>query len=331
MHHHNADHLINPAIPSAEDEYANTLSAETQTFIKISERFASPNPEPTLTEMRTNYLAYCADVCPPEEFSILRENSSLVTPTHPIPLRRYTPESPRSDAQILFFHGGGFILGNLDSHDACCAQFAERSGMTLTAVDYRLAPEHPFPAAFKDCLAVYLHLQEPPSTPIILCGDSTGGTLAAGVSHHCRDQQLVMPCGQLLIYPYLGGDPSAGSYQRHQNAPLLSLQDMFEYGKYYYGNTLPLDDPCALPLRSWKFSGLPATVVAVAEIDPLADDGRLYTLHLKAAGVSAHCDIATGLPHGFLRAWNHIDAVRACWARMLKALDALAQQKSSTL
>ena len=317
--------LINPAIASAEGQYC--LTPQVQDFIALSDQFSTQTPEPTLAEIRQNYLNYCQFIAKDEIFDVEREDAVISSGAHHLAIRNYRPTNPRHDAQILFFHGGGFLLGDLDSHDSICAHLAERSRMSVTAVHYRLAPEHPFPAATEDCLAAYQHLQQLSDLPIILCGDSAGGTLAAGLSDQCREQNLVMPKGQLLIYPYLGGDPSAGSYQRHRNAPMLTLQDTHDYARHYYGETLPINDPRALPLRAMEFAGLPATVIFVAEIDPLADDGIQYAQRLKAAGISASCTIMTGLPHGFMRGWRSIDEVAKCWTQMMKGLDGLAKNR----
>ena len=323
MNHHIA-YFINPAIPSAEEHYC--LKPQVQDYIALGKDFTVQGSEPSIAEIRQAYLAHCQYIAKNETFAVQRTEKTIASDSHNIVLRSYHPESPKKDAQILFFHGGGFVVGNLDSHDSICAHLAERSQMCVTAVDYRLAPEHKFPAAFNDCLAAYEYLSQQSDLPIILCGDSAGGTLAAGVSLECREQNLTIPQGQLLMYPYLGGDPTAGSYQRHRNAPQLTLKDMHDYARYYYGDTLPIDDPRAMPLRALEFAGLPATKVFVAEIDPLADDGVLYVQRLKAAGISAHCSIVTGLPHGFMRAWHYIDDVAICWDHMINALDALANK-----
>ena len=315
------EHFINPAI--AEAQYS--LSQQVQDYIALSEGFTVASPEPTIAEIRQCYQEYCQYIAKDQSFPVHRQQEVIPAEQHPVTVRHYIPERQCADAQILFIHGGGFLVGDLESHDSICAHLAYRTYMHVTAVDYRLAPEHRFPAAFEDCLAAYQHLCQQSDTPIILCGDSAGGTLAAGVSGHCLQEQLPMPQGQLLLYPYLGGDPSAGSYQRHRNAPMLSLKNMLDYARHYYGETLPTDDPRALALRALQFAGLPATEIFVAEIDPLADDGILYVQRLKAAGVSAQCTVLKGLPHGCIRGWDHIDDVRRCWTQMIAALGNLAK------
>ncbi len=321
---YNIEYFINPAIPSAEEQYC--LKPQVQDYIALGKDFVLQDSEPTIAEIRQAYLAHCQFIAKGETFAVQRTEHTILSDAHNITIRSYLPEKPRDDAQILFLHGGGFVVGNLDSHDSICAHLAQKSQMQVWAVDYRLAPEHKFPAACDDCFAAYQYLCQHSDRPIIVCGDSAGGTLAAGLSLECRAQNLIMPQGQLLLYPYLGGDHTAGSYQRHRNAPQLTLKDMHDYARYYYGDTLPIDDPRAMPLRAPQFAGLPATVVFVAEIDPLADDGVLYVQRLKAAGVVASCTILTGLPHGFMRAWSYIDDVAICWEHMNNALEALAKK-----
>ena len=322
---HTIEYVINPAIPSAEGQYC--LSPQVQDYIALSEKFSPESSEPTIAEIRSCYREYCQHLAEDDNHAVSRLEEVISSRGYPITLRHYILDDFRDDARILFFHGGGFVVGDLSTHDSICARLAADSGMCVTAVDYRLAPEHPFPAAFEDCFAAWQYLGEHSETPIILCGDSAGATLSAGISAHCLENGMPMPQGQLLMYPYLGGDPSAGSYQRHRNAPMLTLQDMCDYARAYYGDTLPIDDSSALPLRALRYAGLPATVIFVAEIDPLADDGILYAQRLKAAGVPVRCTVLEGLPHGFTRGWRHIDAVADCWRDMMTALDGLAQGK----
>ena len=321
MKNHTLEYFVNSAIPEAH----YSLSQQVQDYIALSERFSIAHPEPTIAEIRQCYQDYCQHIAGEVDYPASRLEETIDSQGYPVALRHYVPENLRDDARILFLHGGGFVVGDLESHDSVCAHLAERTQMCVTAVDYRLAPEHKFPAAFEDCLAVWQYLKQHSDTPIILCGDSAGGTLAAALSGYCLENHLPMPQGQVLLYPYLGGDPSAGSYQRYRNAPMLSLKEMHDYARYYYGDHLPSHDPRALPLRALHCAGLPATAVFVAEIDPLADDGILYVQRLKAAGVPAQSTVLRGLPHGFIRAWAHIDAVRDCWTQMITALENLAQ------
>lgn len=316
----------NPAIPSASDEYASLLPAETLAYLKIDSGYKYSCEEPSLEEKRKKYLLDCEVACPSGQFHVTRTNSTIFANETNIPLRQYCTENPRNDAQILFFHGGGFIAGNLESHDEICAKLCAKSHFRVTAVDYRLAPENTFPAAFEDSLHAYLELANSTSQPIILFGDSAGGNLAAAISTYCRDHDLSRPMAQVLIYPYLGADPSAGSYQRHRDSPAMNLEDLYTYKHCYFGSDpTVINDPRALPLRSFTFAELPPTYCQIAEIDPIADDGRLYCQFLHAAGVQAFCEEMKGLTHGYLRHWQHGSTVRCGWEKILSALDALAE------
>ena len=133
-------------------------------------------------------------------------------------LRHYSAGD--GDACIVYFHGGGFVMGGLDSHDDVCAEICAATGYDVIAVDYRLAPEHRHPAMFDDALAATRHVLAMNSLPLLLCGDSAGGNLAAAAAHALRGVTGRI-AGQLLIYPALGGDLASGSYVRHASAPML--------------------------------------------------------------------------------------------------------------
>ena len=157
-----------------------------------------------------------------------------------IPLRHYVPDTANGGC-VIYMHGGGFILGGLDSHDDICCGIAHDAGVTVIAVDYRLAPEHVFPAAFDDCVAATgwvfdnsSRLEIDPGR-IVLAGDSAGGNLAAATCLARRDHGQAMPAGQVLIYPAFGGDRSRGSYLSRRNAPGLTTADMDYYEQAYLG------------------------------------------------------------------------------------------------
>ena len=165
-----------------------------------------------------------------------------------IALRHYKPGRRISDGLILYFHGGGFVVGDLDSHDDICADLSDRTGTALLAVDYRLAPEHLYPAALEDCVAAVgwarMHaaaMEIDPQT-IVVAGDSAGAKLSAGVTHRLRDGVGDQVQGQVLIYGAFGGDMNQGSYVEHANAPMLTTAACKVYFDLYSGSgQIPID------------------------------------------------------------------------------------------
>jgi acetyl esterase len=234
-----------------------------------------------------------------------------------VPVRRYATGGPGTT--LLYFHGGGFVVGGLDSHDDICAEMAAETGLTVISADYRLCPEHPHPAAYDDALAV---ARATPG-PIILAGDSAGGALAASLAHALRGDRRVR--GVVLIYPGLGGPMDRGSYLTHAHAPMLTTADVRFYRRLRMGRDDPGPDPTAAVLEDSDVSGLPPTAIFAAACDPLADDATLYRDRIRAAGGRAEATVEPGLVHGYLRARHCVPRARASFDRILAALNALAE------
>jgi acetyl esterase len=233
-----------------------------------------------------------------------------------VPCRRY--EAGPSTLTVLYFHGGGFVVGGLDSHDDVCAELCSATGLGVISADYRLAPEHLHPAAYDDVLAV---AQATPG-PLILAGDSAGGALAASLAHALRRTRDLR--GMLLIYPGLGGNPDRGSYLTHADAPMLTRADTIYYRDLRHGGAAPLRDPTAAALTDTDFTGLPPTLIVTAACDPLSDDGRDYCEAILAAGGRAVWVEEPGLVHGYLRARHSVPRAKASFSRMIRALSAMA-------
>jgi acetyl esterase len=250
-------------------------------------------------------------------------DAAVEGPSGTIPLRRYMPPSRSQDAMVLYLHGGGFVVGGLDSHDSICAEFCERTGLAVTAVDYRLAPEHVHPAQFEDALAAFRHVTEHGGQPVILCGDSAGGNLAAAVAWATRHAQH-RAIGQVLIYPALGNDVSAGTFVTHADAPMLSTADMVYYDEVRAAGPPPVNDPTFTPLAATDFREMPPTVVFTAGCDPLSGDGAPYCERIREAGGRAICIGGDGLVHGYLRARHSAAKARESFSAMVAAISALA-------
>lgn len=232
-----------------------------------------------------------------------------------VPCRVYPGAGP---AQVLYLHGGGLVVGSLDSHDDVCAEIRARTGLTVVSADYRLAPENLHPAAFDDVCAVALALEG----PLVLAGDSSGGNLAAAASHALRGRIRLL--GQVLIYPGLGGDIDRGSFIAHAHAPMLTRADLIFYKDINHSGPAPLDDPTVAPLNDPDFSFLPPTLTVSAECDPEADDARDYAEKVRAAGGLAHTSCAMGLVHGYLRARTTVPKAAASFTLIVETIAAFA-------
>ncbi|WP_426119118.1 alpha/beta hydrolase [Pseudomonas sp. DSP3-2-2] len=219
---------------------------------------------------------------------------------------------------LLYIHGGGWDLGSLDTHDWFAYALGQRLRVAIVAVDYRLAPEHGYPAPLEDCLDVWHGLRQGLLDPdlsterLMVIGDSAGGTLAAGLCLALRRDGHPQPLAQVLIYPVLTVAQQLPSMQEHANAPMMTVTGLAKSLEGFLPNAQDRLDPCAMPLEAKDFRGLAPTFVAVAQIDPLRDHGVSYHDVLAADGVDTHLHIARGMVHSGLRAFG-APAVEAAW------------------
>lgn len=285
------------------------LSVQMTAFIEKTLSFNSTDS--SLTGLRQAYSEMCQAFTPPRPVGLEVVDFQLAG----VAVRSWQPPvTPPTNGWpcIVYLHGGGWVVGDLDSHAFICAELASVLGMLVIAIDYRLAPEHPFPAAFDDCLSVWRALRTGPfqldPTRTLVAGDSAGGNLAAALCLALRDAGEPMPCAQVLIYPGLGGDRRLPSRSECADAPLLSSSDLDFYHALYLGGARQ-PSAYAMPLLADDFSGLPPALIAVAQFDPLCDDGMLYAERLNAAGVDAILYYGEGLVHGCLRARGQVAEV----------------------
>ena len=299
---------------TVEAKYAGLADPGIRAFMVEGERFYPPGAVNfSLAEQRDFYNRYCAHFRKPRPFGLAVQDFAVSG----IPCRRYTPRKAKG-ANLLYLHGGGFILGGLESHDDVCAELAAGAEVMTVAVEYRLAPEHTFPAALDDCWAVLNHLTRD-GWPVVLAGDSAGGNLAAALCLRARDQNpdlLRLIRGQLLIYPGLGGDTSKGSYVTQANAPGLSTSDVLYYRDIYKG----APHPYAEPLKAASHAGLPPAFLVAAGLDPLHDDCFAYAERLKASGGAAEVRAEPLLVHAFIRARHMSEPAAKSFAAMVAAV-----------
>ena len=277
--------------------------------VLIDAKAALP-PATTLEEMRDQWSSYVDQTRQPYPDGMVVGDRAIPGPGGDIPVRLYRPAGVADLAPcILYIHGGGFMKGNLDSSDAVAWGLAAQADAVVVSIDYRLAPENPYPAAFDDCYAVLCHVAEQGAADgidagrIALCGDSAGGNLSAAVCLAARDRGGPPIAAQGLVYPCLTDVLDGPAYHRYAETPGLTASSMATYWDWYLAGTeRPSADPLATPLVATDLSNLPPAFVHVAEIDPLADDGRRYVDALTAAGGKARYRCAEGMIHGFLRA-----------------------------
>jgi acetyl esterase len=242
-------------------------------------------------------------------------------PAGDIPVRVYTPAGPAPRAVLVYFHGGGWVLGGLETHDGVCRSLANGAGCVVVSVDYRLAPEHRYPAAAEDCYAATTWCAEhaaelgADAKRLAVGGDSAGGNLAAVVAQMARDRGGPNVMFQLLIYPATDATFDTPSYRDNADGYLLTTQDMRWFWGHYLGDASQRGaEPYASPLRAESLAGLPPALVITAEFDPLRDEGEAYGHALERAGVAARISRYDGMIHGFFGMGQMIgraqDAVR---------------------
>lgn len=236
-------------------------------------------------------------------------------PAGPVAVRVYRPASTATLPLVLYAHGGGWVVGSLDSHDKFCRILANRLGAVVVAVDYRLAPEHAYPAALDDVEAAWrwarteAHALGADGLSFAVAGDSSGGNLAAALTLRLARTRARQPDAQLLFYPALDATCSRASYREFATGYNLSGTQMEWYWAAYSGAAAP-DWPELSPLAASHLSNLPPAVIAVAEADILRGDGLDYALRLQAAGVPVRIVDCAGTIHGFLRWTGEIPAAR---------------------
>ncbi|MFJ6409472.1 alpha/beta hydrolase [Streptomyces hydrogenans] len=253
--------------------------------------FATPRPEQPLTPLdRVECL-------------------TLATRSGELRARLYHPDGPPAAGPrpvLVYLHGGGFVLGTLDGVDEVCRAIAARSGWAVFSLEYRLAPENPYPAALDDCFDAFFWLRRAASVlgidpeAIAVGGDSAGGNLAAALCLKLRDLGLAQPVSQVLVYPAVDGAFAAPSWTDFAEAPLLTSADARWFWDQYIGSDRgEAVDQYAAPMRAESLRNLPPALVLTAEVDPLRDDAEAYAERLRRDGVEVASVRCAGVFHGF--------------------------------
>ncbi|BAX92229.1 alpha/beta hydrolase [Mycobacterium shigaense] len=257
------------------------------------------------------------------------EDRDIPGPAGSLGIRIYWPQTTSEAATpvVVFFHGGGFVVGDLDTHDGTCRQHAVGVDAIVVSVDYRLAPEHPYPAAVEDAWAATLWVAENAAaigadpTRIAVAGDSAGGNIAAVMAQQARDNAGPRLAFQLLWYPSTLWDASLPSFTENADAPILDVKSVGDFSRWYAGEVDLSDPPPGMaPGRAANLAGLPPAYIGVAGHDPLRDDGARYGELLAAAGTPAEVHNATTMVHGYLGYAGVVPAATAGLERGLAAL-----------
>jgi acetyl esterase len=263
---------------------------------------------------------------PPEPVAHV-EDRRIDGPAGAIPVRVYRGTgAARPAPAIVFFHGGGWVIGSLESHDNLCRALANRAQAVVVAVDYRLAPEHRFPAAAEDCFATTRWVAEhgaeigADATRIAVAGDSAGGNLAAVVALMTRDRGGPRLRHQALIYPVTDPDFERASYRENAEGYLLTRDAMRWFWDHYVPDAARRHDPYVAPLRAEKLVGLAPATVITAEFDPLRDEGEAYAERLREAGVPTTLTRYDGQIHGFVSLHEVFDQGKAAVAAIAATL-----------
>lgn len=294
------------------------LDPETKTILDLLASYnAPPMSAGDPATARSGFQAMTVGMRTPESVVPVgaTEDRTIDRPAGPMKIRIYRPEREGALPTVVFFHGGGFVIGDIETHDNQCRRICSTAEAVVVSVDYRLAPEDPWPAAVDDCLAAtrwaVQHMDELGGDPdrIAVGGDSAGGNLAAAVAQVFRDEHIGL-AAQLLIYPAvdLRGEEEDRypSVLENSDGYLLTLDDMLWFHGHYVGDR-DADDPRVSPILG-RLEDLPPAVLVTAEFDPLRDSGEAYARLLEEAGVKVYARRFHGLIHGF---FDLVDVSRA--------------------
>ena len=282
-----------------------------------------PNHQVSPQEARANTKARMR-AAGPEVNAV--QDQTIPGPDGPVAARIYTPAGPGPFPGLAWFHGGGWVVGDLDTADAAARNLCAGAGCVVASVDYRLAPETKFPGPAEDCYAATQWLAAKAASlnvdpaRIAVGGDSAGGNLAAAVALMSRERGGCPLVFQLLVYPVTQRDFDNGSYRENAEGYQLTRETMIWYWNHYLAADADAANPYAAPLEAADLSGLPPALVLTAEYDPLRDEGEAYAAALQAAGVATECIRYDGLIHGFFGMFAAVDQAQQAVDRSSAAL-----------
>jgi acetyl esterase len=292
----------------------------------------------TPQEIRADRAAHAdamAELAGPAQQMVRIENRTIPGHAQPIPIRIYWPENGRNLPALIYFHGGGWAFGNLDSVDRSCRALANASGCVLISVDYRLAPEHKFPAAIEDADAALRYVAEHAiefgidPNGLAVGGDSAGGNLAAVTCLMARDRGGPKVAFQLLVYPVTDYYDDRPSLREFAQGYLLTKPLMDYFWQHYLARPEDGRQPRASPMYASSLTGLPPAMVITAECDPIRDQGEAYAQRLREAGVPVSLKRYEGAIHAFFNMAGVIDSGKQAITDAASALKAALHSGSA--
>src|SRR2546423_1700448 len=301
------------------------LDPQAQALLEQMQALGAPPLHEQPVEMARESLAMFASMGGTGEEVAKTEDRGISAPHGEIPVRIYTPHGSGPFPVIVFFHGGGWVLGDLETHDITCRALANGAKAVVVAVHYRLAPEHKFPAAADDCYAAlqwaHEHAAELGGDPsrMAVAGDSAGGNLAAVTALKARDEGGPALRFQLLVYPVTDFSMATPSYEANAEGYVLTKDSMKWFWDHYCSDA-DRKNPYASPLHAPDVSGLPPALVITAEFDPLRDEGEAYAKRLEEAGVAVKATRYDGQVHGFFGMTAIFDAAKRALDEATSAL-----------
>jgi len=295
-----------------------------QAIVDNSNAAAAPQPatsEERVQQTRDGYLMLKA--IGGEDAPLASVGDRVVPgPAGEIPVRIYTPEGTGPFPVVVYFHGGGWTIGSIETHDPVTRRLAHEAGAIVVSVEYRLAPEHPFPAAADDALAAFdwvaanaASIGGDPSK-LVVAGDSAGGNLAAVAAIHARDQGTPVAL-QVLIYPSVDQRQEWPSYEENAEGPFLTHETMVWFKEQYAAEPL---DWRASPIAADDLSNLAPALVVTGQYDPLRDEGKAYAEKLEDAGNEVTYRNYETMPHVFMQMWGILPAAKECMTEIAEAI-----------
>ena len=284
-----------------------------------------PTEQMTPAEARDSMRARTAALGPVEDVARIEDHRVPVVGGEVI-VRCYTPGGAGPFPAYVYFHGGGWVIGDIETHDGICRSLANASGSVVASVDYRLAPEHKYPVAAEDAFAATRWVVREAGRlgidgqRLAVGGDSAGGNLAAAVSLMSRDRGGPPIALQVLVYPVTQYGFDTRSYREYADGYLLTRASMQWFWNHYLSRPEDGAQPYASPLAAATLTGLPPALVITAEYDPLCDEGEAFGAKLREAGVPVTITRYPGMIHGFLRMINMVDKARAARDEIAAAL-----------
>lgn len=277
--------IEDPKAGAAEEPHPEIAGLLEQMGAEPMPAFSSLSPEGARTFAKEMFPS-------PEEPTEVGDIMELNITDDAIPVRIYVPEGSGPYPTLVYFHGGGWVIGDLDTHDETCRVLSSEAECMVVSVDYRLAPEHKFPIPFQDCYSAFEWVIENAETMhidtdnVFVGGDSAGGNLAAAVALRARDTDGPSIARQFLIYPVTDRNFDTPSYHENGEGGMISEADMRWFWDHYLRDEIDGKNPYASPLQAQSLDGLPPATVATCGLDPLRDEGAAYAERLSDAGIS---------------------------------------------